>query len=469
VFLAAVTMALIGWASIATPGRAVAGDPIAAPTVTCPDPVSWCSGFTHVAALSVANAADSSLLVIARTTVNRSWAGFPRTDSLRLAAFAETTLTVPVDVPLAEPRGAALMLFTASLADSAQLRETCALEISINDSLVVTAAASGPVCAGDDVDLTAGVLPGASYAWTGPAGFTSNVRTPVIEAVRPDQAGRYCVTARRGGCVSRSVCANLVVRVPPAIQAAANGPLTFGDTLRLSATAITGADYEWFGPFGFGSTEREPTLPVVQPLNSGTYCVRVTNIECDAPEVCVDVRVRPSEVVLETLQVGRGTVRMVWRSPGAAGVPVVLKRREGLEPAIALATLPFGLDDRLIYEDRTVAPGREYAYRLCATRDPLEYCFEEVEATTPAGDPLRITPNPARQALGIEITVPTSAGAALDLIDVTGRVKRTIPLSAGTGYRRITIPVGTDLRPGLYLVRLRAGDLRTTRRAFVVP
>jgi hypothetical protein len=462
----------VGLASVASPRAGQAGDPIAPPSVTCPDPASWCSGIAQVAAFTVANPADSSHRVIARITSSRGWAGFPRVDTLQLAPFAETTLVVPVDLPLAEPRGAARLTCSAFLADSVSLGETCAFEIAINDSLVVAASAPGPVCAGQDVDLTASVVPGATYSWTGPAGYTSAIRSPTIENVRADQAGRYCVTARRGGCVSRATCTDVVVRTAPDIQATANSPLAFGDTLRLSATAIIGADYEWFGPFGFASTEREPTIPVVQPLHRGTYCVRVSNLVCDAPEACVEVVVRPSEVELESLVVAERSVRLVWRSPGTAGVPVLVKRRIDSAPAVDLARLPFGADDRLVYMDDTVRPGRSYAYRVCATRGALEFCFEEVEAVTPGVDlgeePLRIAPNPARQALSLEVDTP-DPGGAIDVIDVGGRVKRTIPLGPGGGFRRVSIPVDADLRPGLYLVRLRTGSTRVTRRALVVP
>jgi hypothetical protein len=51
-----------------------------------------------------------------------------------------------------------------------------------------------PLCVGDTLHLTAEEITNATYTWTGPAGFTSNLRTPVIPNVTLAQAGDYsCV------------------------------------------------------------------------------------------------------------------------------------------------------------------------------------------------------------------------------------------------------------------------------------
>ncbi len=49
-------------------------------------------------------------------------------------------------------------------------------------------------CMGGSVQLSAIFLPGATYSWTGPAGFTSTLRSPVINNLVPSAIGVYYVT-----------------------------------------------------------------------------------------------------------------------------------------------------------------------------------------------------------------------------------------------------------------------------------
>ncbi len=50
-----------------------------------------------------------------------------------------------------------------------------------------------------------------------------------------------------------------------------NGPVCFGDTLRLFAVNDTSLPYHWYGPGGFTSTLRNPIRPGVTFADSGTY------------------------------------------------------------------------------------------------------------------------------------------------------------------------------------------------------
>ena len=59
---------------------------------------------------------------------------------------------------------------------------------------------SNPVCAGQPLNLTSTGLAGASYAWTGPNGFTSNQQNPVIPNVSATDTGNYVVVAKVGKC-----------------------------------------------------------------------------------------------------------------------------------------------------------------------------------------------------------------------------------------------------------------------------
>ena len=66
-----------------------------------------------------------------------------------------------------------------------------------------TAGNDGPVCAGSTLSLTASTVSGATYAWTGPNGFTSTAQNPTIPDATTAATGTYSVTATVNGCTLR--------------------------------------------------------------------------------------------------------------------------------------------------------------------------------------------------------------------------------------------------------------------------
>ncbi|MEZ4943427.1 MAG: gliding motility-associated C-terminal domain-containing protein [Saprospiraceae bacterium] len=130
---------------------------------------------------------------------------------------------------------------------------------------------NSPVCAGDTLRLFAGPIPGATYSWTGPSGFTSSVRDPFIpQANKATHQGCYSVIATVNGCVSpagEGVCVEIrnrppaptILPVAPACLDQAGQSLTFKIA---PATATTGAQYTWYN-----QTTMAPLGPPGFPLN----------------------------------------------------------------------------------------------------------------------------------------------------------------------------------------------------------
>jgi Secretion system C-terminal sorting domain len=80
-----------------------------------------------------------------------------------------------------------------------------AAKVTINTSPISFAASSNstitnPLCAGQTLNLTAGNLAGASYYWTGPNGFTSNLQNPNIPNISLLDTGTYTVVVTVGKC-----------------------------------------------------------------------------------------------------------------------------------------------------------------------------------------------------------------------------------------------------------------------------
>jgi len=61
---------------------------------------------------------------------------------------------------------------------------------------------NGPLCEGQTLNLTASDVPGATYSWTGPNGFSSSLQNPSIPNVTLAELGDYSVTVTVNGCTS---------------------------------------------------------------------------------------------------------------------------------------------------------------------------------------------------------------------------------------------------------------------------
>lgn len=79
-------------------------------------------------------------------------------------------------------------------------------------------------------------------------------------------------------------------------------------------------------------------------------------------------------------------------------------------------------------------------------------------------------PNPARAgAVVLRLTLPDSAPADLEVLDVAGRrvASRTVG-SLGAGRHRVTLTPGQPMRPGIYFARLRRAGVQQVTRFCVV-
>ena len=110
----------------------------------------------------------------------------------------------------------------------------------------VSASSSSPVCAGTTLMLSATTIPGATYAWTGPNGFTSALQNPTISSVTFAASGVYSVVATVAGCASAPATTTVVVRGPSAaITAPASVCASSTGNPASVPSAGAGATYVW--------------------------------------------------------------------------------------------------------------------------------------------------------------------------------------------------------------------------------
>lgn len=133
---------------------------------------------------------------------------------------------------------------------------------SDNAAVTVTPLPAAPVvdgpivvCVGEDLQLSVAPMPGATFHWTGPNGFSSDQDEPLITNVSFQDQGVYSVNASLGGCTGPASTVTVTVNPAPVISISPATPTTCqGGNVTL--TGLGGSDYQWTfegTPVGSGS------------------------------------------------------------------------------------------------------------------------------------------------------------------------------------------------------------------------
>lgn len=170
-----------------------------------------------------------------------------------------------------------------------------AFELDIEEALNFLVVNDGPVCEGDSVTLTAEVVPGASYRWSGPGNFRSTMR----QVRTPAFGGLYTVELTTpNGCVSTAETRVELRPVPRITALSSSGDstcVTGVECVQLTPTVFP-ADmgqysYRWEGPGGFVSSASLPCVPNATEAINGVYSLVVSNGECESVAASTQVRV----------------------------------------------------------------------------------------------------------------------------------------------------------------------------------
>lgn len=159
-------------------------------------------------------------------------------------------------------------------------------------------ASNGPLCEGDNLNLTASGTAGSSYTWSGPGGFASTSQNPTINNVNLSNAGTYTCFETNGGCNSAMASISIQINPTPAApNTGSNSPVCEGDDLILTATTGMVSNYAWTGPNGFMSNVQNPTISGVTMNAAGTYTVVASANGCSSPATTVTIVVNQAATV----------------------------------------------------------------------------------------------------------------------------------------------------------------------------
>jgi len=107
---------------------------------------------------------------------------------------------------------------------------------------------TSPLCSGSNLQLTTPIVAGATYAWTGPNGFTSTSQSPVIIAATETDAGPYTLEVSVGNCKSNIMQKVIeVVSIDDFTINSTNTQNTIcaGQSLTLNVNNLPGYSFQW--------------------------------------------------------------------------------------------------------------------------------------------------------------------------------------------------------------------------------
>ncbi len=150
------------------------------------------------------------------------------------------------------------------------------------------------ICSGSTLNLFSNLIGGATYSWTGPNAFSSNLQNPSIVGATTLATGVYSVYVTVGGCNGPIGTTSVTINpIPLAPIATNNSTLCTGSTLNLFSNLIAGATYSWTGPNAFTSALQNPTIVGATTLATGMYSVYVTVGGCIGPIGTTSVTISP--------------------------------------------------------------------------------------------------------------------------------------------------------------------------------
>ena len=137
----------------------------------------------------------------------------------------------------------------------------------------------GLQCTGNDINLLATNVIGATYQWTGPNGFSSNIYNPSISNINPSYSGYYVVSANILGCGSFIDSTLVTVNPVPTIS------ISTGDSICVGKSKTLALNFSGTAPFVFSYSDGLKTdtisgIPLsnyslkLSPIVTTTYAVK---------------------------------------------------------------------------------------------------------------------------------------------------------------------------------------------------
>jgi len=355
-------------------------------------------------------------------------------------------------------------LVATNAAGSDTVVQTGTITVNAKPLAKITPTGIVEVCAGQSTVLTANPGAGFTYQWFR---YGNLLVGETAQTLNTNQGGQYKVkvTDTAVGCTKRSGLRTVQVNALPVVSITAQGPTTFckNASVVLEAIGSPGFTYQWTAG---GVDIPGATNPTYTATTSEYYRVRATDANgCS--------KLSPGTVTA-TLPLPNNAITESGPLSFCVGDSVILS-------ASPVAGNTFQWEENFISipgetdPDYTAFTSGKYTFtvtgtngcsRRSAVRNVDVNCrMMGISEALPLD--VNVFPNPANEYFRIELSVPESGNATIELFDMTGKMVET--LQDGNMEKGIyTLETSTDdLMPGLYLIRTTVGNQVVNSRLMI--
>ena len=322
--------------------------------------------------------------------------------------------------------------------------EDSKITITVTLLPAATATNNGPYTEGATIELTG--TGGGTYAWKGPASYTSTVASPKITDAKQANAGAYTLVVTKDNC--QATATTTVVLNPPKPTLVASKTAVCADesvTLTASNCAST---------LAWSSGQTTPSIDVT-PTQTTTYSVNCTvnGLKSEDAKVTITVTPLPAATATnngpylegKTIELtGTGGGTYTWTGPASFASTEASPK---------------------IVESKVVNSG---TYSLVVSKDGCKITVTTSVTVSPilsinpnlAGREATIYPNPAEDLIKIDLSaVKTTTAAIIELYDFEGR-----SLLKQESTKTVSELNIRSLTSGIYLLKINAGKYQSVHK-----
>lgn len=234
-----------------------------------------------------------------------------------------------------------------------------------------------------------------------------------------------------------------------------------------------------YGPFEPWLTSTSDTSAVFTGVMGSSYAfysvardsTGLAEAAPQAPDATTTLNLAtPTALTLVSVEADAEKVRVTWAA-GSPAFSATLYRATRAGEWSAITALTSDGSGRLVHVDTDVTPGERYGYRLGVLEASRESYLGEtwVDVPRPVLALYGALPNPATSELSVSFSLPSRGPATLEAFDVAGRCVASRSVGhLGPGRQRIQLGAGKPVEPGVYILRLSAGNRRLTAKVAVL-
>lgn len=337
-----------------------------------------------------------------------------------------------------------------------------------------TAASNSPLCAGQDLNLTASTITAATYAWWGPAAFSSTTQNPTRNNITTSYAGTYYVSATVNGCTSDTDSVAVLVNPDPKVNIVATpgNDVCAGQSVSFVAfTANAGSNPSFQWMLNGAPTASTTTSYTNNNLQSGdvVYCIMNATGNCSSTftdtsnitTMTVSPVVTPSVSISSnpTLPVGPWTM-VTFKATFANGgnSPTFQWKRNG-QDVVGATSDTWGTAQ---LNNNDVISVVLYSQHKCAVPDTAVSnaidVLIDLGVDDITGGSLQLYPNPNSGSFTIKGEVANNKTIDLTIINELGQTVHQTTIRPQHNTINQQININKELATGVYLLQLRTED-----------